>query len=69
MEGEYDDPYDDEAGPQTGEQAGLLHGDQTLHSKCHHQLHTPETGHQVRRHQLQRLGQGGEGKQPRQRQA
>ena len=69
VEGEYDDPDDDEAGPEAGEGAGLLHGDETLHPEGHHQLHAPEAGHQVGGDQLQGLGQGGEGQQPGQRQA
>ena len=69
VEGEYDDPDDDEAGPEAGEGAGLLHRDEALHPEGHHQLHTPEAGHQVGGDQLQGLGQGGEGQQPGQRQA
>ena len=68
VEGEYDDPDDDEAGPEAGEGAGLLNRDQALHPEGQHQLHAPEARHQVRRHQLQRLGQRGEGQQPGQRQ-
>ena len=69
MVGDDDDPYDDQAGPDAGEEAGHLHGDEALHPEGQHQLHTPETGHQVGRHQLQRLGQGGEGQQSGQRQS
>ena len=69
MVGNDDDPYDDQAGPDAGEEAGHLQGDEALHSEGQDELHAPEAGHQVRRHQLQRLGQGGEGQQPGQRQA
>ena len=69
MVGEDYDPDDDEAGPDAGQGAGHLHGDQALHPEGQHQLDTPEAGHQVGGDELQRLGQGGEGQQPGQRQA
>ena len=61
VEGEDDDPEVDEAGPEAGDHAGRLHGDQALDPEGQHELYTPEAGHQVGGDKLQRLHCGGEG--------
>ena len=63
LEGEDDDPEDDEAAPAAGDDAGLLEGDQALDGECQDELETPEAGHQVGGDQLQRPGQGREGEE------
>ena len=63
LEGQDDDPEDDEAAPAAGDDAGLLEGDQALDCECQDELDTPEAGHQVGGDQLQRPGQGREGEE------
>ena len=63
LEGQDEDPEDDEAAPTAGDDAGLLEGDQALDGECQDELDTPEAGHQVGGDQLQRPGQGREGEE------
>ena len=65
LEGKKENPEDDEGGAGAGHEAGRRGGQQALDSEGGHQLHTAEAGNQIRGHQLQRLGQGSEGRQSR----
>ena len=65
LEGEKENTEDDEGGAGAGHEAGRCGGQQALDSEGGHELHTAEAGHQVRGHQLQWLGEGSEGRQPR----
>ena len=63
LEGEDDNPDDDEAAPDAGDDTGHLEGDQALDCECQDELDTPEAGDQVGGDQLQRPGQGREGEE------
>ena len=67
LECEDDDPDEDEAAPGHGEHGGALAGDEALHQEGHDELGAAQAGHQVGAGQLEGLGVGSEGQEPRHR--
>ena len=65
MEGQDQDSEGDEDTPGAGDDVGHDSGDETLDSEGEDELQTAEAGHQVGGDELQGLGEGREGEQPR----
>ena len=65
LKGEDDDPEGDQESANTGDDVGVLAGDDALDPEGEHQLQAAEAGHEVGGDQLKGQGQGSKGHQTR----